>query len=83
MPLYLCEGRLKGRANQLITTQIRSALDNVDASLGDFQSLVETSLTLIGSAKGAWSGYLHNLDSGALGVALWHLLSQQHLPLLK
>lgn len=63
--------------------QIRTALDKIDLSGGPIPGLFETSLKLIASGDGVWNGYLHNLDAGALGVALWHLLSQQHLPLLK
>ena len=66
-----------------MTMQIRTTLDKIDLSGESIQGIVEIALKLIASAEGVWNGYLHNLNSGALGVALWHFVSQQHLPLLK
>jgi hypothetical protein len=37
----------------------------------------------IEKAKGSWSGYTHRLDEGTFGIALWHLIVQQHLDLIK
>ena len=32
---------------------------------------------------GSWTGYLHDLDSKTLAIALWHIVTGQYLHILE